>query len=73
MQYGDVAVTRQGHVAILEIQRPPNNFFDVALINSLGDAFDALDADTRVPRVGVVRAGQTLLRRREFRRPHAAE
>ena len=45
MQYGDVAVTRQGHVAILEIQRPPNNFFDVALINSLGDALDALDAD----------------------------
>ncbi len=45
MQYGDVAVTRQGHVAILEIQRPPNNFFDTALINSLSDALDALDAD----------------------------
>ncbi len=45
MQYGDVEVTRNGHVAVLEIQRGPNNFFDTQLINSLGDAFDALDAD----------------------------
>jgi enoyl-CoA hydratase/carnithine racemase len=46
MKYGDVEVTKKGHVAVVEIQRAPNNFFDVALINSLGDAFDALDADT---------------------------
>src|SRR5262249_10310674 len=45
MKYGDVEVTRNGHVAIVEIQRGPNNFFDVALINSLGDAFATLDAD----------------------------
>ena len=45
MKYGDVDVTRQGHVAVVEIQRGPNNFFDTALINSLGDAFDALDED----------------------------
>jgi enoyl-CoA hydratase/carnithine racemase len=45
MKYGDVEVTRNGHVAVVEIQRGPNNFFDVQLINSLGDAFDALDAD----------------------------
>jgi len=45
MRYGDVEVTREGHVAILEIQRPPNNFFDTALINALGDAFEALDED----------------------------
>ena len=30
---------------MVEIQRGPNNFFDTQLINSLGDAFDALDAD----------------------------
>lgn len=45
MRYGDVEVTRDGFVAVVEIQRGPNNFFDTALINSLGDAFDALDAD----------------------------
>lgn len=45
MQFGDVSVQLQGHVALLEIQRPPHNFFDVALIESLADAFDAMDAE----------------------------
>lgn len=45
MKYGDIEVQREGNVATLEIQRPPNNFFDVELINHLGDAFDALDED----------------------------
>lgn len=48
MQFGDVAVSYHDHVAVLEIQRPPNNFFDVHLINHLADAFDALDADDNV-------------------------
>jgi len=43
MRYGDVEVQVANHVATVEIQRPPNNFFDTALINSLGDAFEALD------------------------------
>lgn len=42
-QFGDVAVTLQNHVALLEIQRPPYNFFDVELIESLADAFAAMD------------------------------
>lgn len=48
MQFGDVEVSHHDHVAVLEIQRPPNNFFDVHLINQLADAFDALDADDNV-------------------------
>lgn len=48
MKYGDVEVTKNGHVAVVEIQRGPNNFFDVALINSLGDAFDAIDGDMEI-------------------------
>jgi enoyl-CoA hydratase/carnithine racemase len=30
------------HVAVIEIRRPPNNFFDVALIRQLADACDEL-------------------------------
>lgn len=41
----DLSVTHQGHVAIVEIQRPPNNFFDLDLIRGLADQFDALAAD----------------------------
>jgi enoyl-CoA hydratase/carnithine racemase len=42
---GDVGVEREGHVAVVEIRRPPNNFFDVALIAGIADAIDELAAD----------------------------
>lgn len=45
-RYGDVAVTRlEGHVALAEIQRAPNNFFDVELIDSLSRLYEAADTD----------------------------
>ena len=43
--FKDIGVERQGLVAIVEIRRPPNNFFDISLINQIADAFDALDND----------------------------
>jgi 2-(1,2-epoxy-1,2-dihydrophenyl)acetyl-CoA isomerase len=45
-RYGDVTVAMDGDlVATVEIHRPPNNHFDLALIESLADAFEALDQD----------------------------
>jgi enoyl-CoA hydratase/carnithine racemase len=44
--FKDIGVEKSGHVALVEIRRPPNNFFDVALIKEIADAFEALDADT---------------------------
>jgi enoyl-CoA hydratase/carnithine racemase len=45
-KYGDVEVSDVGgFVALLEIQRGPNNFFDQALIASIADALDDLDKD----------------------------
>ena len=42
----DVTVAVDGaHVALVEIHRPPANFFDVALIRAIADAYAALDAD----------------------------
>ena len=49
--WGDVKATLgDDHVAVVRIHRPPNNFFDQALIGSLAEAFEALDAaaDCRV-------------------------
>ncbi len=43
--YGDIAVDLEDHVAVVEIRRPPHNFFNQALISSIGDAFEALDAE----------------------------
>ena len=29
--FNDIAVETSGHVALVEIRKPPNNFFDIAL------------------------------------------
>jgi 2-(1,2-epoxy-1,2-dihydrophenyl)acetyl-CoA isomerase len=45
-QHGDVTVTLgDDFVAIVELHRPPHNYFDRTLIRSLADAYQALDAD----------------------------
>ncbi len=41
----DIAVTLDDHIATVEIQRPPHNFFDQSLIGQIADAFERLDAD----------------------------
>ena len=43
--FKDIGVERSGHVALVEIRRPPNNFFDAALIGEIAAAFETLDAD----------------------------
>jgi enoyl-CoA hydratase/carnithine racemase len=43
--FKDIVVEKSGHVALVEIRRPPNNFFDIALIKEIAEAFEALDAD----------------------------
>lgn len=43
--FKDIAVEKSGHVALIEIRRPPNNFFDIALIQEIAGALEALDND----------------------------
>jgi enoyl-CoA hydratase/carnithine racemase len=43
--FKDIGVEKSGQVALVEIRRPPNNFFDIALIREIAEAFEALDAD----------------------------
>ena len=69
--YKDIGVSSEGHVGIVEIQRPPHNFFDNSLINQIADAFEAFDRDDEHPRLRAVRAGQVVLRRRRLRQPAA--
>src|SRR5688572_13647068 len=44
-EQADIAVRMEKHVAIVEIRRPPHNFFDVPLIAGLANIFEALEAD----------------------------
>jgi enoyl-CoA hydratase/carnithine racemase len=41
----DIGVSLDGHVGQIEIQRPPHNYFDNALINQIADALEAFDED----------------------------
>jgi enoyl-CoA hydratase/carnithine racemase len=43
--YKDIGVSTSGHVGQIEIQRPPHNYFDNALINQIADALEAFDRD----------------------------
>jgi enoyl-CoA hydratase/carnithine racemase len=44
-QYGDVSVQTANHVALLTIDRPPNNHVSVELMRDLADALDDIDGE----------------------------
>ena len=46
--YKDIGVERIGHVGLIEIRRPPLNFFDISLINQIADALEEFDSDIEV-------------------------
>jgi len=58
MAYKDIGVDFSGYVATIEIRRPPNNFFDISLINEIADALDALDADAKCRAVVLAAQGK---------------
>jgi enoyl-CoA hydratase/carnithine racemase len=52
-QYGEISARVDGHVALLEMDRPPNNFVSVDLMRELANALEDVDAD-RSLRVSVL-------------------
>ena len=46
--FTDIAVAKSGNIATVEIRRPPHNFFDMALIRQIADAFEGYDKDPEV-------------------------
>ena len=57
-QYGEVSVARDGHVAFLEIDRPPTNFVSVELMTALADALEDLDQEDPIRATVVASAGK---------------
>lgn len=47
-KYTDIGVETKGHVGIIEIRRPPLNFFDVSLINQIADALTEFDNNIEI-------------------------
>lgn len=55
---GDVGVTLDGHVATIEMRRPPNNFMDVDLIAAIGTALEQLDGEPECRSIVLAAAGK---------------
>jgi enoyl-CoA hydratase/carnithine racemase len=47
-KYTEIGVEKHGHVGLIEIRRPPLNFFDVTLINQIADALEEFDRDIEI-------------------------
>ena len=44
-KFKDISVSIKQHLAYVEINRPPNNFFDAYLIQQIADAYEILDEE----------------------------
>ena len=44
-KFKDISVSIKQHLAYIEINRPPNNFFDANLIQQIADAYESLDEE----------------------------
>jgi enoyl-CoA hydratase/carnithine racemase len=54
----DIGIEKSAHVALVEIRRPPNNFFDIPLIKEIAAAFESFDDDTNVRAVVLAAQGK---------------
>jgi 2-(1,2-epoxy-1,2-dihydrophenyl)acetyl-CoA isomerase len=73
-RFGDVTVeVGDDFVAEVEIHRPPNNFFDVALIRSLAEAYSMLDKETSCRAVLLCSEGKHFCAGADFHQESEAE
>lgn len=47
-EFADLKFTIDGHIATLEIQRPPHNYIDINLVDSIASALEHIDRETEV-------------------------
>jgi len=54
----DIGIEKTGHVALVEIRRPPNNFFDIPLIKEIAGAFESFDEDSNIRAIVLAAQGK---------------
>jgi enoyl-CoA hydratase/carnithine racemase len=64
--YKDIGVGIAGHVGQIEIQRPPHNYFDNALINQIADALEDFDRDDQCRAVVLCAQGKSFCAGADF-------
>jgi enoyl-CoA hydratase/carnithine racemase len=67
-----IVTSRDGHVAIIELNRPPHNFFDVEMIARIADELDQLQADKTCRVVALQAGGSAFCAGADFSRRNGA-
>src|SRR6218665_2355416 len=68
-QTPDIAIERSGHTATAQLCRPPHNFFVLALISGLVEAFEALQADPQCRAIVLAAQGRSFCAGADFSAP----
>ena len=71
--YKDIGVETKGHIGIIEIRKPPFNFFDILLIQQIANALDAFDADINVRATVLCAQGKAFCAGADFGDPDRKE
>jgi enoyl-CoA hydratase/carnithine racemase len=64
----DIGVSQDGHVATVEMRRPPHNFFSVELIAEIREAFERLDSDPGCRAIVLAAEGRSFCAGADFSR-----
>lgn len=64
-------VSREGHVAIVELRQPPHNFFDLEMIGGVATAFESLEADPECRSIVLCAQGTSFCAGADFARRDA--
>jgi enoyl-CoA hydratase/carnithine racemase len=65
-RYGEISARRDGHVALLEIDRPPHNHVTVELMKNLADALFEIDAEKELRATVLLAAGKSFCAGADF-------
>jgi enoyl-CoA hydratase/carnithine racemase len=68
-EFTDLTAEVDGHVALLEIRRPPHNYFDMALIDAIASALETIDRETEVRAVVLAADGRSFCAGAQFAGP----
>src|SRR6201991_1107661 len=72
-KYTDIGVEKHGHVGLIEIRKPPLNFFDVSLINQIADALEEFDNDVEIRASVLAAHGKAFCAGADFSDPRRQE
>jgi enoyl-CoA hydratase/carnithine racemase len=71
--FKDIGVEIKGHIGIIEIRKPPLNFFDILLIRQIADALDQFDANPEVRASVLCAQGKAFCAGADFGDPNRKE